>query len=292
MKSTCHSEYGNIQRIYLMSCARSFISQEKISDEWKDLNYLGEPDYDASLKEYRSFEAMISKTGAEMIYFKGGENLSMDSLYCRDASVVTDFGIILCRMGKKKREREPPSAETDYLNHHDKILGKIVAPGTLEGGDVLWLDEKTLVVGHGYRTNHAGIAQLKDYVEPHGIEVVVVSLPHYKGPEDVFHLMSIISPVDKSKAVVYSPLMPVTFRNALLERAYELIEVPDEEFASLGCNVLALGPSEALMVAGNPITKERLERASVQVLEYRGEEISLQGGGGPTCLTRPVQRLV
>ena len=115
-------------------------------------------------------------------------------------------------------------------------------------------------------------------------------MPHYKGPSDVFHLMSVLSPVDSNLAVVYSPLIPIPFRNDLLSRGYEFVEVPDTEFESMGCNVLALGPREVLMVKGNPRTKEGLERAGCKVTEYAGTEISVKGGGGPTCLTRPIER--
>jgi N-dimethylarginine dimethylaminohydrolase len=159
-----------------------------------------------------------------------------------------------------------------------------------ERGDVLWLDERTVVVGRGYRTNDAGISQFRDLLGTAVDEVIVVPLPHWRGPGDVFHLMSIISPVDHDLAVVYSPLMPVTFRELLLERGMSLVEVPDEEFATMGANVLALGHRRALMLSGNPVTRRRLEAAGVEVMEYDGENISTKGGGGPTCLTRPLLR--
>ena len=170
------------------------------------------------------------------------------------------------------------------------ILGAIQAPGTLEGGDVAWLNEKILAVGHTYRTNLEGIRQLKALLAPHGVEVIVADLPHYKGVQDVFHLMSILSPVDKDLAVVYSPLMPIRFRNLLLDMGYTLLEVPEDEFESMGCNVLAVGPRKCVMVEGNPKTKEALEKAGCEVFTYQGQEISVKGGGGPTCLTRPLLR--
>jgi N-dimethylarginine dimethylaminohydrolase len=165
------------------------------------------------------------------------------------------------------------------------ILGVIRAPGTLEGGDVAWLDENTLAVGHTYRTNAEGIMQLTALLAPLGVHVITVPLPHYKGPADVFHLMSILSPVDTNLAVVYSPLMPVGFRNHLLNRGYRLVEVPEREFESMGCNVLAMAPRVCLMVEGNPLTRKALELEGCMVYEYKGDEISVKGGGGPTCLT-------
>jgi N-dimethylarginine dimethylaminohydrolase len=171
------------------------------------------------------------------------------------------------------------------------ILGTILPPGRLEGGDVVWLDRRTIAVGRGYRTNDAGIGQLRTLLGDTVDEVVVVPLPHWRGSADVFHLMSIVSPIDRDLAVVYSPLMPVPFRELLLNRGMTLVEVPDEEFASMGANVLATAPRRALMLAGNPVTRDRLERAGAHVIEYKGDNISLKGGGGPTCLTRPLLRI-
>ena len=193
-------------------------------------------------------------------------------------------------MGKGGRINEPQSHLEFYNQNNITILGRIESPGTLEGGDVAWLDSTTLAVGHTYRTNPKGISQLKALLEPKGIHIIVAELPHYKGKNDVFHLMSILSPVDKDLAVVYSPLMPIKFRNELLDRGFKLIEVPDEEFESMGCNVLAVAPRQCLMVEGNPKTKKLLEDAGCKVNTYKGEDISVKGGGGPTCLTRPMQR--
>ena len=150
-----------------------------------------------------------------------------------------------------------------------EILGKIEAPGTIEGGDVAWLDKHTLAVGHTYRTNEDGIKQLKGLLEPKGVSVIIVDLPHYKGKQDVFHLMSILSPVDKNLAVVYSPLMPIKFRNELLRRGFELIEVPEEEFESMGCNVLAIGPRHCIMVDDIVDTAGTLCQAA-EILKEKG----------------------
>ncbi len=214
----------------------------------------------------------------------------MDSIYCRDAAIATNNGMIICNMGKAARNNEPVAEERAFRQNGIPVLGVIKPPGTIEGGDVAWLDENTLAVGHTYRTNEEGIQQLKHLVEPNGVRIVVVPLPHYKGPADVFHLMSILSPVDKDLAVVYSPLMPVAFRNLLLRKGFQLVEVADDEFDSMGCNVLALGPRMCLMVSGNPKTKSALEMNGCKVIEYAGNEISVKGGGGPTCLTRPLAR--
>ena len=268
----------------------AFVSQDNLNKQWKDLNYLSRPDFDEAIDEYKAFETCFTDEDIELHYFPYDANVKIDSIYCRDASIATDFGLIICNMGKSGRVNEPKSQMQFYKEHNISIIGKIKAPGTLEGGDVAWLDKNTLAVGHTYRTNEEGIHQLKQLLEPKGVEVIVAELPHYKGQEDVFHLMSILSPVDKNLAVVYSPLMPIKFRNELIERGFELVEVPEDEFESMGCNVLAVAPRQCIMVDGNPITKQQLEDAGCKVTTYKGEHISVKGGGGPTCLTSPLLR--
>ena len=291
MSKTHHSEYLKLQSVFIKSAKDAFQSDELLENQWDELNYLSKPDFKISLEEYQKFEAIFSENNIEIKRFPSNENVKMDSIYCRDASIATDFGIIICNMGKDGRINEPNAQLKAYQEQNIEVLGTIKSPGTLEGGDVAWLDEKTLAVGHTYRTNEAGIEQLKNLLEPNGIEVIVADLPHYKGKEDVFHLMSILSPVDKNLAVVYSPLMPIKFRNELLKRGFELVEVPEEEFESMGCNVLAISPRNCVMVNGNPITKSLLEKAGCKVTTYLGNEISVKGGGGPTCLTRPLVRI-
>lgn len=290
MRSTHHSEYLNLENVYIKSVNKAFVSEELLKSEWQVLNYLNQPNFKESLNEFKVFESLFSNKGIEIEYFPYDETVKIDSIYCRDASIATDFGMIICNMGKGGRINEPRSQLKFYQTNQVPILGIIEAPGTLEGGDVAWLDKKTLAVGHTYRTNEEGIAQLKALLEPKGIEIIVAELPHYKGTSDVFHLMSIISPVDKDLAVVYSPLMPIKFRNELLSRGYNFIEVPNEEFESMACNVLAIKPRHCIMVEGNPKTQKLLEQAGCVVEVYNGNEISVKGGGGPTCLTRPMLR--
>jgi len=155
---------------------------------------------------------------------------------------------------------------------------------------VLWLDRRTIAVGRGYRTNDEGILQLRRLLGHAIDELITVPLPHWRGESDVMHLMSLVSPVDADLAVVYSRLLPVPFRDWLVARGMTLVETPDEEFESMGTNVLALAPRQCLMLAGNPRTRAALERAGATVVEYDGSEISVKGAGGPTCLTRPLRR--
>jgi N-dimethylarginine dimethylaminohydrolase len=192
-------------------------------------------------------------------------------------------------MGKPQRRAEAQVNLATLTAAGLGAAGRVDGQGSIEGGDAVWLDERTFVVGHGYRTNAAGIAQMRAMLGP-AVHVEVAQLPHYKGPSDVFHLMSVLSPLDRDLALVYSPLMPVPLRLFLLERGLWLVEVPDEEFASMGCNVLALAPRHVLMLDGNTETARRLQAAGCQVEFYKGQQISRLGEGGPTCLTRPLER--
>ena len=287
---SAHSESGKLKSLFIKKASAAFIDDAHISEHWEALNYLGKPDITKALEEYEAFEQILKDNGAEVLYLPQDDTVNMDSIYCRDAAIATEEGMIICNMGKEGRIKEPAAEKRAFEANGIAVLGVITAPGTVEGGDVAWLDEKTLAVGHTYRTNEEGIRQLTNLLAPLGVHVMSVPMPHYKGPSDVFHLMSVLSPVDSNLAVVYSPLIPIVFRNELIARGYELVEVPDEEFDSMGCNVLALAPRVCLMVKGNPITKSRLEKAGCKVIEYQGAEISVKGGGGPTCLTRPVMR--
>ncbi len=287
---TNHSEVGKIHSVFCKKAVDAFCDDVQVSKYWEILNFLGKPVVQKANEEHERFVSIISSQGAAVLYFPYDDTVNMDSIYCRDASIFTNMGVIVCNMGKAERYNEPVAQQKIFEATGIPVLGSIVFPGTVEGGDVAWINEYTLAVGLTYRTNRNGIRQLTELLSPMNVEVITVPLPHYKGPSDVFHLMSILSPVDKNLAVVYSPLMPIEFRNFLLTSGYELIEVPEEEFNSMGCNVLALAPRVCLMVDKNPITKAALEKAGCIVYVYEGDDISVKGGGGPTCLTRPVRR--
>lgn len=292
MSKTCHSEYHKIVSVCLQPVEAAFFNNAKLSSEWRSLNYLDKPDLEKSRIEYAKFRTLIQQGDTRIFDLPADPQLSMDSIYCRDASVATNFGMILCNMGKPLRKGEPDAQKRFFEANQVPILGAIDAPGTLEGGDVVWLDENTLAVGHSYRSNAEGILQLEDFLAPFSIDLIVVDLPHHKGPSDVFHLMSVLSPVDEDLVVVYSPLLPIGFRNKLMNKGFDLIEVPDEEYGSLGCNVLAVAPGECIMLKGNPKTMNALIAHGCKVRPYDGLNISLKGGGGPTCLTRPLERYI
>ena len=265
-------------------------SQGDISQTWRDLNYSAEPLYEAAVSEHQAFVDCLRQVGAEPYVLPADPATGPDSIFVHDPLIVTRLGAILCRMGKRAREGEPGVAERWLDTVGIPVLGRIEGQATLEGGDLIWLDDRTVAVGEGYRTNAEGIQQLKEILAPLVQEVIAVPLPHWTGPRDCLHLMSLVSPIDVDLAVVYSPLLAVPFRQVLDRRGIQLVEVPESEFETMGCNVLALGPRKCLMLEGNPVTRRRLEDAGARVTTYRGTEISLKAGGGPTCLTRPLLR--
>ena len=290
-ESTAQSEVGPLRRVVLMSARDAFSSQPEIDGLWQGLNFTGPPDFELAVEEHEQLVETLHGFGIETVFLPHADEGTLDAIYVRDASVATDRGIILCSMGKEARRAEPAAQGAQFRAWGVPILGEIGGEGRLEGGDVAWLDERTVAVGRGYRTNDEGIRQFRALLGDAIDDLIVVPLPHWRGPHDVFHLMSIFSPLDRDLALVYSPLMPVSFREELLERGFGLVEVADEEFETMAANALAVAPRQCLLVEGNPRTRARLEEAGVQVTEYRGREISLKGRGGPTCLTRPLERL-
>jgi len=290
VRATAQSETGTLTQLFVKHARDAFRDPSAIEAQWAALRFTAPPDFGRAIDEYERFLELLRRSGTAVQLLPAAQDVGLDSIYVRDASIVTDRGVVLCRMGKPLRAGEPAAQGAAFEAAGIPVIGAIAHPGQVEGGDVLWLDERTMAVGRGYRTNDAGIAQLRTILAGSADELVVVPLPHWRGPGDVFHLMSIVSPVDRDLAVVYSPLMPVPFRERLLDMGIGLVEVPDDEFDTMGANVLAIAPRRCVMVAGNPVTRTRLERAGAEVLEYEGGEISLKGGGGPTCLTRPLAR--
>lgn len=258
--------------------------------DWRELAYFHPPDIERSKSEHAAFVALLKESGADVVVTEPDEPGYLDAVFCYDPSLMTNGGAILLRLGKPQRVDEVAFHAKTYAEIGIPILGTIDAPGTVEGGDTLWIDETTLAVGRGYRTNREGIRQLAEIVEPLGVCVAAYDLAHYHGPGECLHLMSFISPVDDKLAVVYLPLMPVQLVEDLQDRGWTFIEVPDEEFESMACNVLAVGPRDLIAMDGNPITRQRMEAAGCTVRVYPGQEISYNRAGGPTCLSRPLLR--
>lgn len=253
-------------------------------------HYTGRPDLDAARREHDALTGILSACGAEVLDHPEPQPGRADAIFVFDPALVTDSGAVILRMAKALRHGEEEAMARRLAELGIPILARLEGEARAEGGDLLWLDRRTLAVGQGFRTNPEGLRQLRDALAPAGVEVVAVDLPFWTGPEACLHLLSLISLVDEDLAVVYPALLPVSFWRLLRDRGIRLVEVPAEELPSQAPNVLALSPRRCLMLEVNPITRARLEAAGCEVLTYRGQEISLKAEGGPTCLTRPLWR--
>lgn len=291
MQYGCQSMVGKIESILLKRPQQAFISQEHLNQNWEAFKYFGCPDYETVLKEYAAFEAIIKEHVKDVYYLPQDDRTGLDSIYTHDPLKITKKGAIYFPMGKELRSKEYLATQQYLESIGIPTLGVIQAPGKMEGGDVLWIDEKTVAIGRGYRTNDEGIRQFKELTKDIIDEYIIVPMPHGEGEDCCLHLMSIISFVDVDKAVVYSKYMPVFFREYLLGRGIQLIECNDQEYDYLGSNLLALEPGTCVLIAGCPEIQKKVEEAGVTVYTYEGKELSYRGTGGPTCLTCPLLRV-
>ncbi len=274
---------GQLRRVYVRPPDPAAL------DRWRSYGWRSAPDPGVAIAEHDAFRHELAAVGAELLLGRTPVAGDPDAIYAYDPTLPTDRGLVTLRPGKAGRRGEPGAVAADLASAGVAVLGSMDHPATAEGGDMFWLDPHTLAVGCGYRTNQAGVAHLRTLLGP-DVEVAAFDLPYHRGPDECLHLMSFISPLDRDLAVVYLPMMPVRLVELLSDRGVRLVEVPDEEFETQGPNVLALGPRLALALEGNPETRRRLEAAGVDVRTYRGDHISRKGDGGPTCLTRPLDR--
>jgi dimethylargininase len=254
---------------------------------WREYGWRAAPDPVAAAREHEAFCLLLEDAEAEVVLSRHDPG-NPDALYPFDPVLVGREGAVLLRPGKPGRRGEPEALAATLSGAGVPVVASIDGPATVEGGDTLWLDERTLLVGIGYRTNEEALPALEAAFP--GVEVIAFDLPHWNGEGEVLHLLSFVSPLDRDLAVVYPRLAPVRLLRLLAERGIATVEVPDEELETQGPNVLALGPRRALALDGSPVTRKRMERAGVDVSVYRGDEISRKGDGGPTCLTRPLLR--
>ena len=254
---------------------------------WREYGWRAAPDHAKAAEEHEVFRGLLEDAGSEVV-LSSHDPGNPDAIYVYDPVLVGSEGAVLLRPGKEGRRGEPGAMAEPLAAAGVPIAAELADPVVAEGGDTVWLDAETLLVGIGYRTNPAAVAALESAFPR--VQVLTFDLPHWNGRGEVMHLMSFISPLDGDLALVYRRIAPVRLLELLAERGIEVVEVPDDEFETQGSNVLALGPRQALALDGSPETRRRMERAGVDVVVYRGEEISLKGDGGPTCLTRPLLR--
>ena len=248
--------------------------------------FLHPVDLDAARREHDAFTEVLASLGPT-VHVLDVESDDPDLVYTFDPLLVADGGAIPLRPGKPNRRGEPDLLEAWMRAAGIPTLGRIEAPGTIEGGDTFWLTPDLLCIGRTLRTNSSGVEQLANLV---GGDVRVFDVPYWRGPAELIHLLSVISPVADDLAVVYLPLLPVGLWELLQDLRIRMIPVPDEEFPSLGCNVLAVRPGVVIMAEGNPATASALSAAGCEVHTYPAAEIGFNGSGGPTCMTRPILR--
>ena len=243
-------------------------------------------------KNFSSFLGLLKSFGSK-VYYLDQKDKHYDSVFPHDPSLVTNYGAIILNMGKKLRKHEPRLHKKFYESINIPILGTIKSPGTVEGGDCLWIDEKTLVVGKGFRTNHSGVAQLKDILNKYGINVIGFDLPYFYGPDACLHLMSLISILDYNLAIVYKPFFPVELLKFLESKGYDCVDIPKKDFLEsngLAINILALSSRNIIMLEGFSKTESILKKRGCNIQTFDGKELCVKAEGGPTCLTRPIYR--
>jgi len=247
------------------------------------------PDPDLLVRQHERFAEILVDLGCDVEVVDAAAGM-VDATYVRDPGMVTGRGAVLFQMTKPARAAEPPLLGTAMEAAGVPVIAELTGSARADGGDIIWLDDQHLLVGRSYRTNAAGVHELREILGAEGVSVASVDMPHDRGPEHVLHLMSVISPVADDIAVVYPPLSPVALMQELELRGVRVVAVTPEECETMACNVLAVRPGVVVMVAGNPQTRAALEKLGCEVHEYDGSEISIKGDGGPTCLTAPILR--
>ena len=248
-----------------------------------------EPDRDALVREHSEFVNLLSSLGCTVHTAQAVDGL-VDAVYMHDPMIMTPHGAILLQMGKRVRQPEPAQIRKDLERIGVPILGELTGSAIADGGDKVWLDAKTLLIGHGYRTNGEGIEQIRKMLAPYGVEVHAFDLPHFQGPEAVLHLMSVLSPISQDKAVVYEPLAPIRLLEFLKSRNITWLTVNDTEVHTQGANILTVEPNVVVLAAGNPEIEGKLRKSGVTVHIFNGANVAVKGDGGPTCLTAPLLR--
>ncbi|NML75730.1 amidinotransferase [Rhizobium sp. S-51] len=251
-------------------------------------------DGEKAIVQYGEFARLVAASGAEILWLEDNGDGLADAMFTHDPSLMTDKGAIILNMGKPLRAGEPALHEAAYRKAGVPILGRVEALGTVEGGDCVWVDDKTLAIGRGVRSNQAGIDQVSAILAPLGVTVLGFDLPLWQGEEACLHLMSVISPLADDLALVHAPLLPAAFYFLLKEKGIRLVVAPESEFAAssgLNLNVLPTAPSKVIMVDGFPETRAAMEAAGCDVQVFAADALCIACEGGPTCLTRPILRL-
>jgi N-dimethylarginine dimethylaminohydrolase len=285
-----HSMTGPLERVLVCSPRAAGWNAPNHVSRWQELGFHHPPNFETAQSQHDLLCHELRAVGAEVLELPPAHDLSLDAAYTHDASLASDFGLIAMRPGKSNRVAEAAHHASFAATIDIPTLAAITAPGATEAGDILWLDAHTLLIGRGYRTNAAGIQQMRDLLAPHNVEVISAPLPYGPGPSACLHLMSLISLLDEKTAIVDLPWLAVETIELLNSRRYRFIEIDYSERDTLACNVLALGNHRLLAIEENKKTNDRLRAAGFEVRTFPGSELCINGSGGPTCLTRPLLR--
>ncbi|AEF56307.1 dimethylarginine dimethylaminohydrolase family protein [Marinomonas posidonica] len=250
-------------------------------------------DAEKAIQQFDAFTQLIIDSDCEIVWMEEGNDGLCDAMFTRDASLITKVGAIPLQMGKPLRAPEPELHKQTYEKLGIPILGQLTGDAKIEGGDTIWLNEKTLLVGMGFRSNQAGVAQLNELLNPHDIQVLGFDMPYWNGKDACLHLMSVISPLTESKYLVHPPLIPARLWQLLEAEGIECVIAPEDEFTAsfgLNLNVLPTSPDQCIMIDGFPKTKQVMEEHGVTVTVFEGDALCMACEGGPTCLTNPILR--
>jgi N-dimethylarginine dimethylaminohydrolase len=301
-KSNGHSMTGELLRVMVCPPVNAGWNDSSRTELWQELGFQRAPDFARAKREHEIFCALLRESGAEVVVLPASDFLTLDAVYAHDASLATDLGLVLMNPGKKSRRPEAAAHASFCSQLGISVLGEIVAPGISEAGDIVWLDAQTLLIGQGYRTNRSGIGQIRALlsfqikleIKPGSptktIEVLSARLPHGAGPSACLHLMSLMSMLDEQTILVDLPWLTVETVELLKGRGFRLIEIEPSERDTLACNVLSLGRKRLVAIEENSKTNQRLRDAGFEVSTFPGSALCINGGGGPTCLTRPLLR--
>jgi N-dimethylarginine dimethylaminohydrolase len=281
---------GTLRRVLVCTPEAAGWNSPECSARWKELAFQHPPDFSRAKDQHAALRRELESAGVEVTLLPASTQLTLDAVYTHDPSLLTDFGAIPFNTGKATRAGEAKSHASFYSQIGFPILGEVAAPAKAEAGDMVWLDAKTLLVGLGYRTNLAGVEQLRSLLSGKGVQVLTAPLPYGPGPSACLHLMSLISLLDEHTAIVDLPWLSVETVELLKARGYRFVEIDYNERETLACNVLSLGKGRLLAIAENSKTNDKLRHAGFDVRTFSAPEICSNGGGGPTCLTRPLLR--
>jgi N-dimethylarginine dimethylaminohydrolase len=285
-----HSMTGELLRVMVCPPGNAGWDISGKAAKWRELGFQHAPDFAAAQSQHEILCRLLSEGGAEVVWLPATESLTLDAVYAHDASLATDYGLVLMNPGKKSRLAEAQAHANFCGQLGIPVFAEIGLPGTSESGDIVWLDSQTLLIGDGYRTNKAGIEQMRSLLSAKNVTVLSAPLPYGLGPSACLHLMSLMSMLDEQTILVDLPWLAVETVELLKARGLRLIEIEYSERDTLACNVLSLGQKRLLAIEENARTNQRLRDAGFEVRTFPGSEICINGAGGPTCLTRPLLR--